>query len=213
MHEFLLHLTESGHVAVGPFGLEATAPAGNGDGTAALREIDRRERLEFPGEAPALSLPAARWAAGTFHQACQLLVCRDVPAETVASALAVPCPQRRSPETHYSVDLVLRHLPDLLATARRLAAGDPLVNALCRLALAWPLSSVGAAGIEAGDLSEIDTFIAHRGLRQLYADRILRHNDPGRLRAPQARAAVLASLGHHAGTLGPNFAPLLAPVP
>ena len=213
MHEFLLHLTESGHVSVVPFDLESTVSPAGDDDTAALLEIDRRERLEFPGEAPALSLPAARWAAATFHRACQLLVCRDVPAEAVASALAVPCPPRRSPETHYSVDLVLRYLPDLLAAARRLAAGDPLVNALGQLALAWPLSSVGVAGIEAGDLSEIETFITHRGLRQLYADRILRHNDLDRLRAPPARAAVLASLGHHAGTLGPNLALPLAPTP
>ena len=211
MHEFLLHLAETGHVSVTPFGLESTAPPGNGDD--ALLEIDRRERLEFPDEAPDLSPPSARWAAATFYRACQLLVCRDVPAGEVTSALSAPCPQRRSPETHYSVDLVLRYLPDLLATARRLAAGDILVDALCRLALEWPLSSVGVTGIEAGNLAEIDTFIAHRGLRQLYADRILLHHDLDRLRAPQARAAILASLGHHAATLGPNLPPQLAPTP
>ncbi len=209
MSTFLLHLIESGHVSVRAFGAEGAPPRGEAAETRLLLEMDRRERLEFPGEAPALSLPAAQWATATFYQACQLLVCRDVPAAETAEALAAACPPARSPEVHYSADLVLRYLPDLLGTARRLAAGDTLVDALVRIALEWPLSSVGVPGLKPEGLSEIDTFIGHRGLRQLYADRILQHDDTGRIQHPAARAAVMASVGQHAGIFGPNFAPLL----
>ena len=212
MNSFLLHLVESGHAAVPPFVLKGgQQEAAFVDGRLAL-EIDRRERLEFPGAAPDLSLPALQWAATTLYQACQLLVCRDVSAEETTHALAAACPQGRSPETHYSVDLVLRYLPDLLANARRLAAGDALVEALTRIAWAWPLSSVGVPGLKPEDLSEVDTLISHRGLRQLYSDRIIQHGDAERLRHPGVRAAVGASLGDHAGALAPSFGPLLDPI-
>ena len=209
MNSFIRNLTESGHVGVLAFGLEVAQSRVDAEETHSIFEMDRRERLEFPGEAPALSLPAVQWAVVTFYKACQLLVCRDVPATETANALATTCPQGRSPEVHYSVDLVLRYLPDLLGTARRLAAGDTLVDALVRIALEWPLSSVGVPGLKPEGLSEIDTFMGHRGLRQIYADRILQHDDTGRIQHPGARAAVMASLGQHAGTLGPNFVPLL----
>ncbi len=203
MDTFLRQLSETGHVSVRPFGAEV----GEDDW---LPELDRRARLELPGEAPVLSLPAARWAAATFYRACQLLVCRDVPADEVTAALAEGCPQARSPAVHYSADLVLRYLPDLLAAARRLAAGDPLTDALIRLAQEWPLSSVGVPGLAPEGLAEIDTFIGHPGLRQLYADRILQHDDTARAGHPAVRAAVAASLGQHAETLGPRFAPSLS---
>ena len=208
MNTFLRDLTESGHVSVPAFGSGAAERQAGDAGTPFLLELDRRERLEFPGEAPALSLPAARWAAATFYRACQLLVCRDVPAAEIAGALAAACPQGRAPEVHYSVDLGLRYLPDLLGAGRRLAAGDPLVDALGRLAREWPLSSVGVPGLEPEELAEIDTLLGHRGLRQLYTDRVLQHGDTARAEHPAVRAAVLASLGQHAATLGPNFAPL-----
>ncbi len=209
MNTFLRHLVESGHAAVLAFGPDAPEYRLDDAETQFVLELDRRERLEFPGEAPALSLPAVQWAATIFYKACQLLVCRDVSPEATASALASTCPQERSPEAHYSVDLVLRYLPDLLATARRLAAGDPLVDALVRIALEWPLSSVGIAGLKLENLSEVETILSHRGLRQLYADRIIQHGDTDRIQHPGARAAVQAGLGQHAATLGPDFAPLL----
>lgn len=207
MNTFLRSLIESGHVSVHAFSMDA-AERPTDDGTACLLELDRRERLEFPGEAPALSLPAAQWGAAILYRACQLLVCRDVPAAETTNALAAACPQERSPEVHYSVDLVLRYLPDLLGAARRLAAGDPLVEALRRIARAWPLSSVGIPDLKPADLAEIGTLLGHRGLRQLYVDRILQHGDTARAEHPTVRAAVLASLGQHVALLGPNFAPL-----
>ena len=208
MNEFLRLLTESGHVAVPAFGFDHASDRGGAVEGDFMLEMDRRARLEFPGEAPTLSPPAARWAVGAFYTACQLLVCRDVPAETVAAALKTVCPAARSPEVHYSVDLVLRYLPDLLGFARRLATGDSLVEALVRIASEWPLSSVGVPGLKPADLAEIDTLVAHRGLRQLYADRVIQHDDASRLEHPAIKAAVLASLGQHASTLHPNFAAL-----
>lgn len=205
MHSFLLQLAETGHVTVPPFETDRGQPV-DGDAVAALHEIEARERLDFPGDAPALSLPAARWAAGTFYRACQLLVCRDVSAAVTAAALAVPCPVARSAETDYSVDLTFRHLPALLRMAWRVASADPLVASLLQLAHAWPLSSVGADGLEPSALAALDPILAHPGLRQLYVDRVLRHLDIARLHDPRVRDAVDSTLGLHAETLSPAFA-------
>ncbi len=207
MNGFLRDLIESGHVAVPAFGSDVALPQADAVEADLILEIDRRERLEFPGEAPALSLSATRWAAATFYRACQLLVCRDVPAAKVTGAFTT-YPGERSPETHYSLDLVLRYLPDLIGTARRLAAGDTLVDALVGVALKWPLSSVGVPGLKPEDLSEIDTLVGHRGLRQRYADRIIAHDDASRLQHPAVRRSVLASLGRHAMILSPDSAAL-----
>ena len=99
------------------------------------------------------------------------------------------------------MDLFFRHLPDLLAWAQRVAANDPLVAALRRLAEEWPLSSVGIANIAPGS---IDPFIAHAGLRRLYADRIIARRDSSRLADARTAEAVRSALGAHP-ELAPGF--------
>lgn len=197
MHDFLARLHESGQVVVLPFGLDRLAGEPL-DAFPMLRRMDEEARLEFPGDAPAFSWPVAHWAAETFYRACQLLVCRDVSAADTLAVLRVACPQPPSPEAHYSADLVLRFLPDLLGTAQRLAAGDALVDALRELALGWPLSSVGVPGLEPGGLQHLDSLFVHPGLCRLYADRILQRCDKTRLLHDQARTAVETALGQHA---------------
>jgi hypothetical protein len=107
-----------------------------------------------------------------------------------------------SPGTHYSVDLVMRYLPDLMNFAAGAAERDPLVEHLRRWAQQWPLSSVGIRGL--GDVS-IDGFAESPGLMRLYADRILARPDTSRLADPRARQAVQCAVGMHqelAGKVG-----------
>src|SRR5262249_27684517 len=133
-----------------------------------LQEFNAGATRDLAFTAPAFSLPAARWAAVTLYRGCQFVVCRDVEAKRAAAMLAEPCPEPRSAQTDYSVDLVFRYLPGLVDLARRISSNDPLVSELLKLSRTWPLSSVGLAGVGAVD---IEPFIDHAALRQLYVDR------------------------------------------
>jgi hypothetical protein len=143
-----------------------------------------------------------------FYRLCQFTVCRDIGAEQIAAVCREPCPAARSPETDWSVDLTLRHLPEIFQLARHLSEGDPLVQELKRLASAWPLSSVGIVGLE--NLS-LDSFIGHPVLRRLYADRIVAAEDVSRLNDSRINDLLRADLGiHH--ELAPALASKLHPV-
>ena len=199
MRVFLEQLFRNGQITVPPVGVEWEFDA---DSERWVLEFDRAARLALPGAAPALDFAAAAWAARRLADACRLAIARDAGAEEIERAFSQRCPSERSVAVDYSVDLFLRHLPDLLAWAQRVAANDPLVAALRRLAAEWPLSSVGIAGIAPGS---IDAFIDDAGLRRLYADRIVVRRDSARLADARAAEAVRAALGAH-GDLAPDFA-------
>jgi hypothetical protein len=73
---------------------------------------------------------------------------------------------------------VFRHMPKLFQLARHLSNADPLVLQMKQVAAAWPLSSVGIAGLEN---VQVESFISHAGLSRLYADRIIAEADTSRL--------------------------------
>jgi hypothetical protein len=192
MRLFLEQLFRDGRVTV-----PATATPWEFDADAErwVLEFDRSARLSLPGVAPELDFAAAAWAAERLAETVRLAITRDAGLEEIARAFATPCPAARSPSVDYSVDLFFRYLPDVFAWVRRLAANDPLVAALEKLAAEWPLSSVGIVGIAA---ASIDAFIGHAGLRRLYADRIIARNDSARLVDQRAADALKAALGDHA---------------
>lgn len=189
--EFVVRLQGSGMVVVGP----PTSEPLPGRVDATLREIDLAVKLDAPAGLPALDLDAARWAVALLYQACTLLAHRELGVEEIARRLAVPCPGDVAlPATHYSVDLVLRHLPQLIDLARGVAPSDPLHEWMRRLAAAWPLSSVGVE-----DLPEVDAspLLPNDGLRRFYVDRLLRCGDGTRMRDPRVALAVQAAIGEH----------------
>jgi len=195
--EFVQSLLETGRVRV---------PAGDApveDLDQAVAELDCAARADAPREPPPLAAPAAAWALTVVYRACQALVFREIDAEAVRRTLVVPCPSPPSPAVHYSTDLSLRYLTDLLALARGIAPDDPLVAGLAALARAWPLSSVGVAG--AGDVDP-SPLLDHPSLRQLYVDRIIERGDASRLAHPAVRDAAREALGAY-----PSLAPKLAP--
>ncbi len=199
LRSFLLDLRNSGQVRVQRvFAFQAREVS---DLEEALFDLDRAVRIEMPGEAPELALDSAVWGAITLYRASQFLVFRDLDAEQIERALTRPCPGSESgnPEVHYSVDLTLRHLPDLARLARGISRNDPLISNLAVLGREWPLSSVGME-----DLGELNSgpVLGHPSLRQLYADRILQQRDLPRLEDPGTREALRESLGAH-----PELAP------
>jgi len=112
----------------------------------------------------------------------------------IHARLGIACPRPPDPVTCYSVDLLLRYLPDVAAMAHGIAEDDPLVESLRELGRQWPLSSVGMP-----ELGTVDpgAFVDDPSLRALYVDRILERRDTSRLDHPAVRAAVQAALGLH----------------
>jgi hypothetical protein len=199
---FLKNLREAGRVVVGP---EPLTPEVLTQCQDELRQTDELARLELPGSPPPISMNAALWAAGVMYWACQCMVYREIPPEAVKHCLAFPCPVKPRPSAAYSVDLTFRHLPRVIALAGGLSPDDPLGEGLKNLARAWPLSSVGVAGL--GEVS-VESFIGNPCLAQLYADRILAAKDTARAGDPRIRPWLVRSLGMY-GELCPQISRLL----
>jgi hypothetical protein len=200
---FVCELFETGRVRVAPPSLLSASRQAEADET--LVAFERDFRRELPAEAPPFSLAAARWGALAVFHACQFLVYRDADAKLVAETLTVACPESPNPATHYSVDLVLRFLPDAARLARGVNPKDPLVEHLQRLASHWPLSSVGMSDITPVSLSGV---VDHPCLLAMYVDRVIAARDIARLADSRVRMAVRAAIGLH-DQLAPEVAAAL----
>ncbi|EEF58749.1 hypothetical protein [Pedosphaera parvula] len=190
LFQFLNALAESGSVIVTQDFREEVEP----EAEEVLKEMDRLYRSHLPGKAPDFVPEAALWGAKMLYRGCQFLVCRDIDGDIVSKAMQEACPLPHSPATDYSVDLTFRFLPDLIGMTRGVSSGDPLLQALLKIATEWPLSSVGVTGVEGVNVSH---FISDRCLRQLYIDRILERNDLTRLGSLEVNQAIKESLGAH----------------
>ena len=167
-----------------------------------LRQAHGTLSRSLAGHAPDLSLAAAVWATRILYQLARFVVCRDVPAEIIARALAERFPEPRSPAVDWSADIAFRLLPEIFRVARHLSNADPLVAEIKKIAGDWPLSSVGIPEVPA---LKLDSFVGHPALLQLYVDRILETGDASRLADERVRHAVRRTLGAH-GQLCPAIA-------
>jgi hypothetical protein len=224
--EFLHALFETGQAKVGPVAGPVVDPVGSETGGDAdgesfggpgpldiVREWDAANRLEFPGEAPALVPATAERAAELFYRACQFTVYRDVDAQTVATLFAEPVhdsagggpakpahqARRATAADHYTVDLIFRFLPELYRLAHRTSGADPLCDGLRLWAGRWPLSSVGMSsiGMVGVNPDDLATVCEDGGLLRQYADRVIARRDVSRLADPRVRAAVQSALGYY----------------
>jgi hypothetical protein len=208
--DFWNTIHESGDLLVAPPG-GPSAATGAVDADAPLRAaVERVEadwRMELAFDPPTLIPAVALWAVELIYQACQCMVYREIDPDSMAAALAVPCPLppqgAQAADVCYSADLGLRVLPDVLALARAVSPDDPLVLALREIARRWPLSSVGVQPpLESPPPLDVLAFINHPSLRRLYADRIIARGDASRLPDDdRVRAEVRAALGAHAREL------------
>ena len=172
-----------------------------------LREQDATLRLEGPGGLPELDLAVALWATRTCYGACQLVVYRQLDAKAIAELLPAAVSSGKPASRHWSADITLRFLPDLLRQASIASEQDPLVTHLRSLAFQWPLSSVGIEGIVP---QHVDELAASHALLQLYVDRILARKDFSRLEHAAVRQATRRAVGMHA-ELWPDLTKCLEP--
>jgi hypothetical protein len=194
--DFVATLLAKGRTAVPP--LDEISSIELSQAGEVLAEFEQSWRQTLPGDAPDFHLQAATWAAAQFYRACQYSVFRDEGPEFAFEPLESKSELRARPETHYSVDLTFRFLPDLVKQVRAAASDDPLGNELLRWAHEWPLSSVGIAGIDASDIrGAILPVVNHKSLLSLYVDRIIEHRDVSRLDDEAVRQAVTVAIGVH----------------
>ena len=190
---FLAGVHSSGYLAVDPvFELE------NGSLVAQLQEFDATVRGDAPAGMPTLDVEAAAAGVRVLHSACVLLAHRELEIDEHQTRLVVQGVDLRAPSAHYSVDLALRHLPDVVGLARGRSPGDPLLGALHKVCRVWPLSSVGVELAESVDAPvDASVVVSHQGLRRFYVDRILRRRDRRRATDPSVRGAIQAAIGEH----------------
>ena len=140
--------------------------------------------------------------AGSFT-ACQAAAFRDLEAGQLGEFLGESCPAGAAATRHYSADLVIQFLPDLIKLTEHVSPGDPLVKILREWANLWPLSSVGIPGVEPKSLGGI---VDHPTLLTYYVDRVISRQDVSRLDDPTVRAAVERALS----LFSPQFPELAA---
>ena len=203
--DFIDELRHHGTITVagepGPLAEEESEAA-----LARLRACYAEDELYQPAPVPAFAPDAALWAARYLYRATQLLLLRELD-ETAVQEWLPEFAGPATPAAHYSADLLLRHLPDLLTLARALAPADALVQRLLRTLADWPLSAVGAP-LAAADPAPV---LAHPGLRRQYADRVIGARDLVRARQPGAAEVVAEALGQFAAELWPEFTQLAPP--
>jgi hypothetical protein len=199
LEKFLVGLFELGRVRVTDRSLELHADTRKVD--AVLVAFERRYRDAMPGTPPPVDLPAARYGAAKLYEACRFMVHPQLDEQKLNTALRDVFPSQRCPSVHYSVDLALRLLPDVASHARKKSTEDSLQAALTRLAVAWPLSSVGMPDVTH---VVIDSFVTDDCLRRLYVDRIIECGDASRLHDQRIQDDVAAALGAH-----PELAPTM----
>jgi hypothetical protein len=195
---FLHALANTGRAVVSP----NSPDMDDADATPVLEQIDATARAEHALALPAFSVGAALWSARLFHQLCRFVACRDIGEDQIRAACAVQCPEQRSPDTDWSVDLTMRHLTRLFQIARHLSNADPLIEQIKLIAAAWPLSSVGIPELEG---LHLDSLIGSPALRRMYADRIIAAGDSSRLGDEQLDDVLRGDLGIHRD-LAPDIA-------
>lgn len=164
------------------------------DAAVLVEAFELEYRSDLAHQPPPLSRDAMLWAASFVQRACGVLTYRDIDADGVRRALSDPCPESPSCSVVYSVDLILRFLPDVIRLARAASPDDPLVHHLTEIARQWPLSSVGIGSI---DITEPLDWLDDPCLQQIYVDRILAEQQESRLDDPRVREAVQTAVGRH----------------
>ena len=160
-----------------------------------LTQFEREYRMTLPAAAPSWDLAAAQWSALMLYRSCQCVVCRDIDAEEAVGLLNQPrAPSSASLDSHYSVDLLFRFLPDVVSRAGFLGEEDPILNVLYQWCRVWPLSSVGVSNVGEVDITAIS---ASPCLMSMYVNRIIEKNDRARASQRLVQAKLRESAGEY----------------
>jgi hypothetical protein len=169
----------------------------------AVKKLERMWRCELPKDPPEFLPDAAVAATQILMAVCRAVVHREISTEDTDHAIQRVClTGDNSASQHYSIDLVLRFLPQVADRARRISEADALLELLGRIGQQWPLSSVGMRGCCP---EQLPPALQHPTLWRMYVDRIISTKDVARINIPSVRDAVAASLGPF-----PHLAPVFS---
>lgn len=143
--------------------------------TRLLRQADQLARLHAPGVAPELDIDAALWAAKVLQFVCNRLVDKLEADTDLPDSLVETEPDGRNVSQHWSVDLVLRALWDLVKRSHSENEADTLNRTLIEIAAKWPLVAVGTPATVTEDRMMV--VWNHDCLRRVYVDRIIHRSD------------------------------------
>lgn len=163
-------------------------------------------RMQMPLDPPKFDVVSALKAARVLESVCRAIVHREIgieQTEQLINACGLSCSD--NPEQHYSVDLVLRFLPQVSERASRISETDPLLEILKTIGTDWPLSSVGMPGLA---ITTLPIGIQHPSLWRLYVDRVISRKDKSRLNIASVSDAVAAAIGPFS-SLAPELAGIL----
>ena len=159
----------------------------------ALTALERQWRCELPGDPPAFLAVSAVKATRILMAFCRAVIHRQVSvAQTEQFVREVCLNNDDTASQHYSVDLVLRFLPQVVERARRISDSDGLLNLMAAIGREWPLSSVGMKGCLPNHWPNA---LSHPTLWRMYVDRIISAKDISRINIPVVRDAVAAAIG------------------
>jgi len=153
-----------------------TSTTGDQESTLSLiRNVDRILRDDAPHQPPRLDCQAALWSLAVLQWGCRTLVNRfdshtDIPNELLALE-----PNGEIIDHHWSVDLGLRFLADLVRKTTATASDDRLIPTLIQLGARWPYSSIGTSA----DWQEkkIEILLNNPCMRHLLLDRLSIRSD------------------------------------
>lgn len=154
-----------------------------------ITDIDSALRDEAPHEPPTLDVKAATWGLATLYWGCNTLVNRFETRTQLPETLQLSEPDGKSPEQHWSIDIGLRFLADLLKKTTAAAADDPLLATLLDIGARWPYSSVGTTA--KWNDSSLVVVTGNRCLRHLLFDRIQQRKDTAHSQHPIFNAEYL----------------------
>lgn len=142
---------------------------------ALIRDIDAVLRDDAPQDPPPLDIQAAKWSLATLYWGCLTLVNRFDTRTHLPEPLQNTEPSGLDAGHHWSVDIGLRFLSDLIRRASAAATEDPLTRTLLELAARWPHSSIGTNAAWRDD--RIQVILNNPCMRHLLFDRMYQRRD------------------------------------
>lgn len=180
--------------------LESSDLPASGDLTHAVQWVVDYEptlRVHWPTAPPQIEPVSLQSVIDQFYRAAQLVVYRELGEDEIAKRISPDFERAQhtaadSPDAIYTIDLILRFLPDLVRRVRAMSSNDPLLKPLLDWGHRWPLSSVGIPDLEAGDPEPV---LRHPCLCQIYIDRVIEFEALDRLSHPEMAERVRGVLG------------------
>lgn len=170
---FLNDLRETGRLRVAP--LPAELPHAMPLARQQLIELEEISRLDFPGHPPEFDPEIGLEGLLQLYQLARLFLDSSF-APLNREMRANPLQLRDL----YSMDVVLRFLPQLIRLANAAEMPADVQQPLLEVARSWPLSSVGIGSLDI-DSQVVDVILGCRALRLEYLDRILATEQTERL--------------------------------